>query len=149
MKRILERTLLLLLAPLSLVTTDAIAEAETSIEVIGEPVARCTGENAVVSLRLRNKSGQTVAVRASAAVMVACRAEDGEGKADEKRGDTLEVEERIPDNGGRSVTYTLVLEGRMGCNAEERVAAIDYDAMKLEIDGQTTALRMEGCKGSR
>ncbi|TKD04407.1 hypothetical protein [Polyangium fumosum] len=149
MKRILQRTLLLLLASLSLVTTDAIAEPEASVEVTSEPVARCAGENAVVSLHLRNKSGQTVAVRASAAVMVACRAEDGEGKADEKRGDTLEVEERIPDNGGRSVAYTLVLEGRMGCNAEERVAAIDFESVKLEIDGEARALRVEGCKASR
>ncbi|MDC0743335.1 hypothetical protein [Polyangium mundeleinium] len=148
MKRTLERTLLLLV-PLSLATTDAIAEPKKSVEVASESVARCTGENAMVSLRLRNQSGQTVTVRASAAVMVACRAEDSEGKADEKRGDTLEVEERIPDNGGRSVTYTLVLEGRMGCNAEERVAAIDYESVKLEIDGQTAALRMEGCQGSR
>ncbi|MDI1450897.1 hypothetical protein [Polyangium sp. 6x1] len=149
MNRMLSSTLLLLLAPLSLVTTDAVAEVGPSVELVGEAVARCAGENAVVSLRLRNKSGQTVPVRASAAVVVACRAEDGEGKADEKRGDTLEVEERIPDNGGRSVTYTLVLEGRMGCNAEERVAAIDYESVKLDIDGEVAPLRMEGCKGSR
>ncbi|MDI3291132.1 hypothetical protein [Polyangium sp. 15x6] len=149
MNRMLRSTLWLLLAPLALVTTDAAAGEEASIEVVGEPGARCAGENAVVSFRLRNKSGATVTARASAAVVVACRAEDGDGKADEKRGDTLEVEERIPDNGGRSVTYTLVLEGRMGCNAEERVAAIDYESVKLEIDGDVTALRTEGCKGSR
>lgn len=149
MNRMLRSTLLLLLAPLALVTTDAVAEEKAGVEVVGEAVARCAGENAVVSLRLRNKSGEIATARASAAVVVACRAEDADGKADEKRSDTLEIEERIPDNGGRSVAYTLVLEGRMGCNAEERVAAIDYESVKLEINGKATPLRMEGCKASR